>query len=553
MISFDFTFNSSDPLHWLVAILLAAFPIIIVGFLWRNKTLPPQRKWLRGGLNLLLWLVLLGYLLQPTWTVITDSRRALLVGEEVPNAVARRYQNSLGLKERFEAQAFLKKKLTSNFDSITLLGQDFPVSLLAQIGSVAMGWQPYFQPNQLQNVGWRGIVRQGEMQRVSGIVETSEKQWVKIKYAGATLDSVEISEKNPSFALSFPAFTEGRSATELFVGENFVDTLRFFVRLRPKLAYQFILDAPDFESRTLAGWLGQKGNVVTITTTVSKGIRQTTTINEGIEKGALPDVLITDVSNAGNAQVKKVLATGNSVFFLGSTQLEANLASINRTLGTGFSLRRTTTESATQLTPTLTSAPYKFNEALPQLVTPNYPVAVWNKGGKVGVSLLNETFPLKLSGDSAAYAKVWNTILAQVQPPLAHTMTAESPLFKGLTGNISINSNLQIPDRIQIGQDTTALTISPMNENSATAEYLFGQTGWISLGDSVEVFVQDSTSNLFHTRRMSDYLRAQRAARFSAISSNVAPQRQEKVGDWVWLALFVMSCTALWIEPKLSY
>ncbi|WP_373515097.1 hypothetical protein [Persicitalea sp.] len=551
MISFDFSFNPSDSLHWIVLILLAAFPVVVVGLLWKNTTLPPRRKWLRGALNGLLWLVLLGYLLQPTWTTAVNSRRALLVGRDVPAAVARQFQDSLGIGERFGASEFLKKKLTTQFDSVTLLGQDFPTSLLAQIGSGAMDWQPYFPKNQVQNLSWRGIVRQGEMQRVSGVVETAEKQWIKIKYAGETLDSAQLSAGTNSFALSFPTFTEGRTSTELFIGENFVDTLRFFGRPRPKLAYQFILDSPDFESRTLAEWLGRQGNAVTVTTTVSKGIQQSTTINKGVAKGALPDIIITDPSNAGNSLVKKALAAGKSVLLIGLTQPEANTAAVNRALGTGFSAKRTTSEAAIILAPNLTTAPYKFNEALPQLLAANYPVAVWNKAGKVGVSLLNETFPLKLSGDSLAYAKVWNTVLAQVQPPLDHTLTADAPLFKGLVGKLALNADSDLPKKLSITKDTVALSISPLNERTAAVEYLFGQAGWVAINDSAEVFVADSTSNLFPARLLNDYLRAQRAARFSTIKPNARPQRQEKVSDWVWLALFVASCAALWIEPKL--
>ncbi len=551
MISFDFSFHSSDPLHWISFILLATFPLVVAGILWKNKTLPPGRKWLRGGLSLLLWLVVLGYFLQPIWTVTTDSRRALLVGEEVPNVIAREFQDSLGLKERFGAQEFLKKKLSANFDSVTLLGQDFPTSLLAQITAGAVDWKPHFSKNQIQNLTWQGIVRQGEMQRVAGIVESDKKQWIKIKYAGETLDSTKLSEKQKSFVLTFPAFTEGRTSMELFLGSTFVDTLRFFGRPRPVPSYQFVLDSPDFESRTLAEWLGRRGDAVSVTTTVSKGIQQSTTINEGVEKGELPDVVITDVGNAGNTLVKKVLAAGKSILFIGLTQPEANLASINRALGTGFSVRRSTPESSIQLQPNLTALPYKFNEVLPQLLAPDYPVAVWNKVGKVGVSLLNETFPLKLSGDSVAYAKVWNTILAQVQPPLANALTAEAPLFKGLSGNILLSTQSQLPDRLPIAQDTIGLSVSPINEHSAKTEYLFGQSGWVTLGDSAEVYVEDSTSAFFPARRMNDYMRAQRAARFSATNINSKPQRQEKVNDWVWLALFVMSCTALWVEPKL--
>ncbi|GHB54106.1 hypothetical protein [Persicitalea jodogahamensis] len=551
MISFDSPFNSSDFLHWVLLILLAAFLTVVAGILWKNKTLPPRRKWIKGLLNLLLWLVLLGYFMQPTWTTTTDSRRAMLVGQEVPNAVARQYQDSLGLKERFGAQEFLKKKLVNNFDSLTLLGQDFAADLLSQIGSGAVDWQPYFTRNQIQNLSWQGILRQGEWQRISGVVNTSEKQWIKIKYAGETLDSVEISEKQKSFSLTFPAFSEGRTSIELFLESTFVDTLRFFVRPRPVLSYQFILDNPDFESRTLAEWLGRRGDAVTINTTVSKGIQQSTTINEGVEKDALPDVIITDASNAANSQVKKVLAAGKSVLFIGTTQPEANFAIINRALGTGFSVRRNTTETLIRLQPNLTALPYKFNESLPQLLTPNYPVAVWRKVGKVGVSLLNETFPLKLSGDSVAYAKVWDTILAQVQPPLKSMLLAEAPLFKCLSGDILINADLQLPGQLQVGQDTLALSYSPLNEYSAKSQYFFGQAGWLALGDSAEVFVEDSTSALFLTRRMNDYVRAQRAARFSAVTLSSKPQRQQKVDDWIWLVLFVMSCTALWVEPKL--
>ena len=48
MISFDFSFHSSDPLHWLTAILLVAFPVIVFGILWKNTTLSPRSKWLQA-------------------------------------------------------------------------------------------------------------------------------------------------------------------------------------------------------------------------------------------------------------------------------------------------------------------------------------------------------------------------------------------------------------------------------------------------------------------------------------------------------------------------
>lgn len=550
MISFDFSFNASDPLHWILLILLAALPILVGVLLWKSKTLSPSRKWLRLGLNMLLWLVFVGYSLQPTWTVTLDSRRALLVGDDVPTAVARQWQDSLGVRERFGAAEFLKKKLAAQFDSVVLLGQDFSPALLSQTMSASVRWQPYFLQNQIQNLNWEGVLRQGEMQRVTGVVEVVEKHWIKVKFAGQTLDSAQVDRTQGAFTLRFPTFTEGRTAATLFMGEEAKDTLRFYVLPLPKLTYQFVLDSPDFESRTLADWLGRKGNAVTVTTAVSKGIGQSTTINGGLEKGQLPDVIVTDPGNAANASVKKAMAAGKSILLIGLTQPDANLATINRALGTGFSAKKISAEPL-QVASNLTAVPYKFNVSLPQLLVPDYPVAVWNGAGKVGVSLLNETFPLKLSGDSVAYSNVWNAILAQVQPPADYTLTANAPLFKGLAGRLSVNSSPEPSRQLLIGQDTVILQPSALNAYLAGVDYRFGQSGWVAVGDSAEVFVEDSTSALLSTRRMNAHILAQRAARYSSIGPKTEPQRKRKVDDWVWLALVVVSCAALWVEPKL--
>ncbi len=262
-------------------------------------------------------------------------------------------------------------------------------------------------------------------------------------------------------------------------------------------------------------------------------------------------MIITDPANASQASVKKALNAGKSVLFLSLTQPETELTTVNRALGTRFVIRRKGTEPTLPLGPTLTAQPYAFAEALPQQQVPGYPVAVWNKGGKVGLSLLNETFPLKLSGDSTTYASLWNTVLAYLQPPLATTITAEAPLFKGLSGTLQLNTTARLPARLRIGADTVALLPTPLNEQATELRYLFGSSGWVALGDSVEVHVEDSTSALFAGRRMNDYVRALRAAGYTASSKDNRPSREAKLPDWAWLLLFCVVCTALWIEPKL--
>jgi hypothetical protein len=548
MITFDFTFQPTDPLHWVVLVLLVVYPLGVGVILLKNNILTTRRKVLRAGLNLLFWLLLITYWVQPVWASPVKAAHALLVGKEVPMALARHYQDSLGLNEHFAAEEFIKKKRGILYDSVTLLGQDFPSALLAQVSPAAIRWLPYYTDDQLLNLHWQGIVRQGELQPVSGLIRSSQKQWIKITYAGHTLDSTLVEKGVHPFSLRFPAFSEGRTSTELIVGEQIVDSVRFFTRPLPPLSYQFLLSSPDFESRTLAEWLGKKGHLVTVTTTISKGIQQSTRFNGGIPPNGPPDVIITDATHAATAGVKKALAAWKSVLFINVT--EPDLGRINRTLGTRFSTQRISTEAAVPITSTLTAQPYVFTESMPQLVTPRYPAAVWTTTGKIGVSLLNETFPLKLSGDTVAYAQVWHTLLALVRPSLPFTLTAQAPLQKGIIGHLQFNSTSPLPRHWPVGHDTLVLVPSPLNTHSAEATYLFGKPGWTSLGDSAEVYVEDSTSSLYATRQLNAYLRGLREPLVTGPSAKKKPIREAKLPGWAWLLLFILSATALWIEPK---
>ena len=120
--------------------------------------------------------------------------------------------------------------------------------------------------------------------------------------------------------------------------------------------------------------------------------------------------------------------------------------------------------------------------------------------------------------------KVWNTILARYTP---HQVVLSRPtrlLFKGLPGTLTVNGEAKVPAQWSIGQDTDRLQTSPLNVRSSSVAYLFGQSGWLPVGDSAEVFVADYKSNLFLARRMTDYIKAQRAARFSTL--RLTPNRK---------------------------
>lgn len=540
-------FDWSQPLN--LAIIAGLVGLLAVQVWLLIRLTPPARRLVRAVLNALLWLLLAGYVWQPVWQTATPAARVLLSGDEVPTAVARHVQDSLHLPDRFTVRNY-----TGDFAQVTLLGQTFPNELLSRLSGSEVHWIPYPQPNQLQDVHWKAMLRQGEMQRVSGRIRSAESQWLRLSYAGQTLDSVNVSAGDQPFMLQSPAFSKGRTQLELMLGNSKLsrtplDTIRFFTRPAEPMAYQFILDNPDFETKTLADWLGRNGQAVQLTTTVSTNVRNSLTINQ--PKARTPDVIVTDPGNAANPVVKRAVLAGKRVLFINLTNPDADVRTINQALGSRFSVRKVANVESVSVGSGLTALPWQFNPSLNQQPAPGYPVAVQRTAGLVGVSLLNETFPLALSGDSTAYARLWYTLLAPFQPPGRHTISIDAPVFSGLRTAIQVNNAPRTTSLLRVGTDTAQLSPSAINPLSAVGVYRFTRTGWLPLADSLAVFVDAVPGNSVGENRMvGAYVLAHTTP--SGQRPVVRLPTESRVTEWVWFALFVGCFTLLWVEPKLG-
>jgi len=559
MITLDF--NGSEPVNWLIAAILVAMPIVQFWLISRNTTLTVGRKRLRLLLNGLLWLVLVGYVLQIHWKTTSVATHVLVAADDVPASYVRQLKDSLGVSRSFTVADLKESRFDAGkFDSVTVVGQAIEPPVLSQLAGPVLQWIPYYAPDQMQTIGWKGVVWKGELQKVVGGIQSSRKQILKINYAGQTLDSLELHEGFNAFALQFPAFSQGRTATELVLGGKTIDTVRFFTRATRPLSYQFVLDNPDFESKTLADWLGQKGNSVQLTTTVSKDVSNSLAINQarGTSKKLNPDILITDPANAANPLIKKAVADGKSVLFINFTNPETETRVINQALSSNWKVRKVSNETSIAVGKDLNALPYRLANPVNQIAVAHYPVAVQKNVGKIGVSLLSETYPLKLSGDSVAYERSWNTILAQLQPSFKNNIQVEAPLVKGERGVIRFNAFSAKPARVRIGRDFAEVTHSPINDLSADVPYLFSQTGWQSVQDSVEVYVSEPGSTLIKSRLVSQYIQAH--SKYQTLAGAVRQQAgpdgrtartlESRLPDWVWLLAFLLCFTALWVEPK---
>ncbi|MCE7063804.1 hypothetical protein [Dyadobacter sp. CY326] len=556
MIELDF--NWSEPLNLLIFAVTVALLPLQLWLLFRQKSnVSGQRFWIRTGLNVLLWIAIMAFVVQPYLVRESKTSVSFIAGKDVPRSVANSLLDSLSGSGNVVSNDLEE----STFDTLILAGQDFDATLFPKIlqsqqSPGLIKWIPYFQKNLPYDLQWKELVRNGEMQVLYGRIESTEKHLIKLRYGSQTLDSVSLNIGSNHFKLQYPSFTLGRTVVELSVNEAVTDTLHYFSRSTAPMTVQFILDSPDFESRALANWLGKAGNSVIYTAILSKDIKSKLTINKGKE----PDMIVTDATNATNALVKKSLLKGKSILFLNLTSPLSEVSAINAALGTTFQVRKSSTEESVAIWSGLTALPYHFAPSNRYFQIAGYPFAVQKTTGNVGISLLNETFPLQLSGDSLAYQKIWNAVLAPIRPLLKSNIDLTAPIFRGLGSEVALNNFPEPVKMLRIGADTIFPVSSALNPRSGNAIFKPIESGWIAFNDSLEteLFVEDQAVNAgrYNAALVRDFVRSYNVYRAKMDSNAVGsvPKTngvKRKLSEWMWFGLIMCCLLSVWIESKL--
>ena len=540
----------------IIGVVLFALLLMQLWLIFRNQTLSIPRKGVRVALNLLLWAVLSLYLLQPHWGFTADTSRVLLADDNVPSAFVQKIKDSLSIKESFSLEDFNRHRFedpnfTNQLGAVTLVGENFSSNLLSQLSRQNLQWIPYFKADELQDIQWKALLLRGEMQMVTGEINSSKQQILKIKYANQLLDSLLLQEGFNTFSLQFPAFALGKTETQLVLDDKPLQSIHFFTRKTSPLSYLFILENPDFESKTLADWLGKNGHTVQLITTIAKNLQNSTSINQTPNQKTKPDVIVTDPSNASHPQVKKAAAAGKSILFMNLDNPTQDIKNINLGLGTHWQIKKISNEESIPLPNELTAIPYQFINTNNQKNVLGYPVAIQKTVGKVGISLINETFPLKLSGDSLSYQQLWTAILSQLQPSLPNNIEIDAPIVSGVSTSIHFNNLAAKPTSTHIEKDTIALTYSPINPLSASATYQFRREGWQPFQDSLELFVYEELTAATQSTLLKHYLLAH-STQQSGNTQATNLSSQLSFPAWVWFLLLLTCLTMLWVEPKVG-
>ena len=544
------SFSVWDGLVVAGLLLLLAIQVLA---LWQNKANTQSRFGLKIGLNILLWLSIAMLFLNPTWQQSADTNRVLLVSNGIGAEVIKKVKDSLKIGETFSQKAFNKKVLenptfTTQLGSVYLLGQDAQPEIISKLSHLPVHWIPYFRQGELQDIRWNAVVRKGEIQEVSGKINLSAPQIIRLKYANQVVDSLSLPKGFSNFTLRFPAFSIGQTSLDLFLDDTFLQPISYYSLKNQAYNILFVLSNPDFESKTLADWLGRNGNQVQTITTVAKNTQNTVSINK-VGKFE-PDIVITDASNAGNALVKKALNDGKSILFINFDEPETGIKNINQNLATKWRLKRTSNQENRVIAGDLTAHPYDFEPSIWQKKVVDYPVAIQKKAGKVGVSLLNETFPMILSGDSLTYFNIWQSTLQALLPASSRNIIIEAPIFRDVPQRLQINTAQNGTKTLKLAKDTIPSIGSAINPMSSRGDYIFRIGGWQTFQDILSVYVEEQEGSIGLSKRLQPYLEG------NFLKKNTVFEKNNNTlwytpPEWAWYIIIVLILTALWIEPKL--
>ncbi|WP_259016157.1 hypothetical protein [Emticicia fluvialis] len=543
---------------WILYVGLVFLLIIQLWLLWRSKALPNKRLLIRLGLNLFVWLAVFLFVFQPGFKHTTNGNKILLAAAKIPMAYVQKIKDSLQIADSFNEQDF--NRLISNnpqfADSpgnVYLLGQNFSPKTLSWLSNRNLNWIPYFDEAQLQNLRYKSIVKKGDIQELSGKLTVNKPQTLAIKYGNQTLDSLVLQKGHNTFHFSFPVFTIGRTEAVLTLDEAPLERIHFFAQAPQPRKVLFILANPDFESKNLSEWLGRNNYQVEIITTIAKDAQSKVTINKpGDTKSFDADILITDPANATHTLVKKAAAEGKSVLFINCTKPEEDAKTLNLALGTNWRIKKISNDQTITVADNLTALPYVPEPAVNQKLIGKYPIAIQKKAGSIGLSFLNETFPLKLSGDTLGYARIWSSVFQQLAPSATDNILIDAPVFTDTQTSIIINNPTVVSSKIRIDTDTSILSQSPVNPLTYSGSYVFRKPGWQSFQDSLSLYVEENTGGLKQAVQIQEALQAHQ--RINTISGGKASLQSltTTLPDWAWYLIILVGLVALWVEPKLN-
>ena len=426
--------------------------------------------------------------------------------------------------------------------------------------------------------------RVGNSLRVQGrFLKPKPGNQLILEDAGGTgIDSlVFTSEKNKNFSLE----------TELKVFGNYVfnitekdslgevlsrNTLPIRIAKEEALRVLILNSYPTFEIKYLKNFLAESGHELVVKNRITAGRFKFEFFNtENTRLGSLNeetlkdfDLLISDSGTLRNLSSSETSALQNSIRETGLGLFILGEANTLNSVGdfSVFELERVSgTETEVDNLPEVSIAkqPFQLKEAigLEEIHSSNSSILSGYKRigqGRIGTTLLENTWQLQLEGREEAYQQIWSQLVEQISKRTSVTASWEAKTdfaFKDQAFEFQLRTSVENPRVRDENEHLIPLKQDLNNSELWTGKTYPQKTGWQKL--KIE---QDSTSVFKYFvykaedwQALQSYRTSQQNKRF--FQQEIVEEKSVKmpiaVNPLWFFGIFLISMGGLWLEPKL--
>ena len=559
--------------------------------------------------------------LQPTWLAPAPaSNEAILVTEGANASTMRLAYDSLGVG--MPVYSLIGRGAWADaFDSVRSIGdvgvlqREYPELsrlFVAGYGLPGYDWAllqgiqvvllPSSSPSGITTVQWMDEVTLGQSWVVQGRFAENWSGTMYLEGRGGVVDSLVL-EAGDRFMLTDRPREAGRFLYTLHAepaGEHIPikETMGVSVVMPERLNVLILESAPGFETRTLRDWLSEKGYGVAIRSKISTDRYRTDLVNMPAstdlsrirsETLTLFDILLldrrtmNDLSASERKQVQAAIReTGLGLLLAAPGQGAAVQATARRDgldpfLWDALQGGREQTDVLWDNRPVaevrgISRAPYSFREdAVVEGVSGRIlfrnadsdPIARWvQRGrGRIAVSLVEETFPWVLQGESDLYDAYWSHTFSELAQPAYGDVwqwSRETPLRVSAPIPLTLITPVGAPAARVAGpgDETNALPLrqDPILSGQWQSVYWPHRAGWhafLSQQDTAWAYVypdSEWTSVYHHARHLETTRHHVMQGSIASRVPTEVPLTRHPVPMVPFYVLLLASCIVLWVE-----
>lgn len=500
-----------------------------------------RRKVFKQVLNGFFLFALLAFLLNPVWKNESNSAPTLLVSSDVTENEINFWKDSLDVTQTISLNDF-----EPNSDSLILLGKSFSKEFLYALRAKSVNWVIPNSGNEPSFLKWKGVLRQGEIQKIHLGLKIKLGSKVTISQSGNELYNYVIDSNRSNFEIRTSASILGRNEWEILIDKNSIGTIRFFVLPKSHLTFQVQAGFPGPELRTFSRYLSERGEKVQEVIQLSKN---TALLTENLPLDSV-DVFVIDANQIQDSRIQKQLDRGVAIFLLNLTDPEKQIKDLNKAFETDFQISSTNSTENRKLGNGLEAWTFEFKVGATQIISADNSIAIQQIGNsKIGVSLVTETFSLAQSGDSLGYAKFWDQVLADLRPEETRNWKVDAPLFQNEFFTLDFNG-IDTNAISQLETEDLSISTSPINSNTSTLKGFAIDPAWQKLAEEIEGYAYsiEDWPLVFAQQERGRFLRSQ-----SWLSSQSETNVIKKpIPFWLWGLVFGLLLTMIWLEPKIE-